>query len=152
MERIYALRQKLPAEVLVGGNAVWSRYRQYPVFGLRWLAGRSLLFCSVIAVVACFIGLGTLAVMHEPGVAVKVGLTEFLPVDGAFYLYADVSKFNPDSFEFAKEMLQQAHVAATPGMDFDPFHGKSFVRFSYSRSTQEITEAVARITRWLSKG
>ena len=82
----------------------------------------------------------------------KVGLTEFLPVDGAFYLYADVSKFNPDSFEFAKTMLQQAHVAATPGVDFDPFHGKSFVRFSYSRSTQEITEAVARITRWLAKG
>ena len=82
----------------------------------------------------------------------KVGLTEFLPVDGAFYLYADVSKFNPDSFEFAKTMLQQAHVAATPGVDFDPFHGKSFVRFSYSRSTQEISEAVARITRWLAKG
>lgn len=82
----------------------------------------------------------------------KGGLTEFLPVDGAFYLYADVSKFNADSFEFAKTMLQQAHVAATPGVDFDPFHGKSFVRFSYSRSTQEITEAVARITRWLAKG
>ena len=82
----------------------------------------------------------------------KVGLTEFLPVDGAFYLYADVSKFNADSFEFAKTMLQQAHVAATPGIDFDPFHGKSFVRFSYSRSTQEITEAVARITRWLGNG
>ncbi|HEX7791677.1 MAG TPA: aminotransferase class I/II-fold pyridoxal phosphate-dependent enzyme [Afipia sp.] len=82
----------------------------------------------------------------------KVGLTDFLPVDGAFYLYADVSKFNSDSFEFAKTMLQQAHVAATPGVDFDPFHGKSFVRFSYSRSTQEITEAVARITRWLAQG
>jgi aspartate/methionine/tyrosine aminotransferase len=82
----------------------------------------------------------------------KVGLTEFLPVDGAFYLYADVSKFNSDSFEFTKTMLQQAHVAATPGIDFDPFHGKSFVRFSYSRSTQEITEAVARITRWLGNG
>ena len=52
----WPLRQKLPAEVLVGGNAVWSRYRQYPVFGLRWLLGRSLLFCGVIAVVAAFIG------------------------------------------------------------------------------------------------
>lgn len=80
------------------------------------------------------------------------GLTEFLPVDGAFYLYADVSKFNSDSYEFTKEMLQQAHVAATPGIDFDPFHGKSFVRFSYSRSTQEVVEAVERITRWLAKG
>jgi len=82
----------------------------------------------------------------------KVGLTEFLPADGAFYLYADVSKFTADSFEFAKTMLQEAHVAATPGVDFDPFHGRSFIRFSYARSTQETHEAVARITRWLAKG
>ena len=82
----------------------------------------------------------------------KVGLTEFLPADGAFYLYADVSKFTSDSFAFAKTMLEQAHVAATPGIDFDPFHGRSFVRFSYARSTQETIEAVARITRWLAKG
>lgn len=81
----------------------------------------------------------------------KVGLTEFLPADGAFYLYADVSKFTDDSFAFAKDLLQNAHVAATPGIDFDPIHGKSFVRFSYARSTAETTEAVARITRWLSK-
>ncbi|MES2752320.1 MAG: aminotransferase class I/II-fold pyridoxal phosphate-dependent enzyme [Pseudomonadota bacterium] len=82
----------------------------------------------------------------------KVGLTEFLPADGAFYLYADVSKFTADSFEFAKSMLQNAHVAATPGIDFDPFHGRSFVRFSYARSTQETIDAVARITSWLAKG
>ena len=82
----------------------------------------------------------------------KVGLTEFLPADGAFYLYADVSRFTADSFEFAKTMLQEAHVAATPGVDFDPFHGRSFIRFSYARSTQETQEAVARITRWLARG
>src|SRR3954467_5570645 len=39
----------------------------------------------------------------------KAGLTRFLPVDGAFYLYADVSDFTSDSFEFAKQMLEQAH-------------------------------------------
>ncbi len=82
----------------------------------------------------------------------KVGLTEFLPADGAFYLYANVSTFTQDSFAFAKEMLEQAHVAATPGIDFDPFHGRAFVRFSYARSTHETIEAVARITRWLAKG
>jgi len=80
----------------------------------------------------------------------KAGLTEFLPVDGAFYLYADVSKFTDDSFEFAKRMLEQAHVAATPGVDFDPIHGRGFVRFCYSRSSDEMREAVARITRWLA--
>ena len=78
MERTYPLRQKLPAEVLVGGNAVWSRYRQYPVFGLRWLLGRSLLFCGVIAVVAAFIDMGTGVVAQDVGVAVKVAITEFI--------------------------------------------------------------------------
>jgi aspartate/methionine/tyrosine aminotransferase len=79
----------------------------------------------------------------------KAGLADFLPADGAFYLYADVSRFTSDSFEFAKRMLEQAHVAATPGVDFDPFHGKQFFRFSYARSADEMREAVARIARWL---
>jgi aspartate/methionine/tyrosine aminotransferase len=79
----------------------------------------------------------------------QAGLTDFLPADGAFYLYADVSKFTADSFEFTKRMLQEAHVAATPGIDFDPVHGHSYVRFSYARSAQDMHEAVARISRWL---
>ena len=82
----------------------------------------------------------------------QAGLSEFLPADGAFYLYADVSKFTSDSYEFARKMLEQAHVAATPGVDFDPVHGRSFVRFSYARSAAEMHDAVARITRWLSNG
>jgi aspartate/methionine/tyrosine aminotransferase len=79
----------------------------------------------------------------------QAGLSHFLPADGAFYLYADVSRFTADSFEFTKAMLEQAGVAATPGVDFDPFHGKSFVRFSYARSAEEMREAVTRIARWL---
>ena len=47
------------------------------------------------------------------------------------------------------EMLEQARVAATPGVDFDPVHGRRFIRFSYARSAEEMREAVARITRWL---
>jgi aspartate/methionine/tyrosine aminotransferase len=79
----------------------------------------------------------------------KAGLTKFLPADGAFYLYTDVSDFTSDSFEFARRMLEEAHVAATPGVDFDPFHGKNFIRFSYARSADDMREAVARIARWL---
>ncbi|MEY9494118.1 aspartate/methionine/tyrosine aminotransferase [Bradyrhizobium elkanii] len=79
----------------------------------------------------------------------KAGLTKFLPADGAFYLYADVSDFTADSFAFASEMLEKAHVAATPGVDFDPIHGRAFIRFSYARSDAEMQEAVARIAHWL---
>ena len=77
------------------------------------------------------------------------GLDKILPVDGAFYLYADVSRFSADSFAFAKCMLEEAHVAATPGVDFDPHNGTSFVRFCYAGATAEMHEAVARITDWL---
>jgi len=79
----------------------------------------------------------------------RAGLTKFLPADGAFYLYADVSDFTADSLTFAATMLEKANVAATPGVDFDPVHGKSFIRFSYARSADDMREAVARIARWL---
>jgi aspartate/methionine/tyrosine aminotransferase len=79
----------------------------------------------------------------------KAGLSKFLPADGAFYLYADVSDFTADSFEFAQQMLEQARVAATPGLDFDPIRGRSFLRFSYARSPEEMREAVDRIAEWL---
>ena len=79
----------------------------------------------------------------------KAGLDKFLPVDGAFYLYADISKFSDDSLDFAKRMLEQAHVAATPGIDFDPINGKHFLRFCYAGSAAEMHEAVRRIGKWL---
>src|SRR5947209_10130291 len=79
----------------------------------------------------------------------QAGLDKFLPADGAFYLYADVSDFTSDSFEFAKEVLERANVAATPGIDFDPVHGRTFLRFCYARSADEMGEAVTRIARWL---
>jgi aspartate/methionine/tyrosine aminotransferase len=81
----------------------------------------------------------------------KAGLSKFLPVDGAFYLYADVSDFSNDSFDFAKRLLEEAHVAATPGFDFDPINGRHFVRFSYAGSAAEMKEAVERIGAWLHK-
>jgi aspartate/methionine/tyrosine aminotransferase len=79
----------------------------------------------------------------------KIGLDKFLPADGGFYLYADISKFSDDSFDFANRMLQEAHVSATPGIDFDPLDGKHFLRFCYAGSQSDMHEAVARIGRWL---
>jgi aspartate/methionine/tyrosine aminotransferase len=81
----------------------------------------------------------------------KVGLDKFLPVDGAFYLYADVSRLTGDSVDFAKRMLLEAGVAATPGPDFDPEHGHEFLRFCYAGSADEMREAVRRIGEWLGK-
>jgi aspartate/methionine/tyrosine aminotransferase len=81
----------------------------------------------------------------------QAGIDRFLPVDGAFYLYADVSRFTNDSLSFAKNMLEQAGVAATPGIDFDPVHGREYMRFSYARSAADMREAVERIGAWLQR-
>jgi len=81
----------------------------------------------------------------------KIGLDKFLPVDGAFYLYADVSQFSNDSLDFAKRMLNEAGVAATPGIDFDPINGHNFLRFCYAGSAAEMHEAVERIGGWLKR-
>jgi aspartate/methionine/tyrosine aminotransferase len=81
----------------------------------------------------------------------KAGLDKFLPVDGAFYLYADISRFSNDSLDFAKRMLEEAGVAATPGIDFDPLNGHNFLRFCYAGSAAEMHEAVDKIGGWLRR-
>jgi len=80
------------------------------------------------------------------------GIDQFLPVDGAFYLYADIARYCDDSLDFASRMLQEAHVAATPGVDFDPVDGRRFIRFCYAGSADEMREAVTRIHDWLKRG
>jgi aspartate/methionine/tyrosine aminotransferase len=77
------------------------------------------------------------------------GLTRLAPAEGAFYLYVDVSAVSRDSGEFCRRLLAEAGVAATPGHDFDPLHGDSWVRFSFAGSSADIKEASRRLSRWL---
>jgi aspartate/methionine/tyrosine aminotransferase len=81
----------------------------------------------------------------------RVGLDSFLPADGAFYLYVDVSRFSNDSLAFAKRLLEEAGVAITPGVDFDPLRGQNFVRLCYAGARADMREAVERIGDWLKK-
>ena len=78
-----------------------------------------------------------------------IGLTGFHPADGAFYLYADVGRFTNDSMAFCQRMLNEAGVAATPGLDFDREHGARAMRLSYAGSEADIREALARLKAWL---
>lgn len=79
----------------------------------------------------------------------ELGLPIISPVDGAFYAYVDVSRHANDSMAFAKKMLAEINVAATPGLDFDPLEGFRAMRFSYAGGEAEIVEAVSRIEAWL---
>jgi len=79
----------------------------------------------------------------------ELGFALAAPMDGAFYAFCDVSRLTNDSMDFARRMLAEAHVAATPGRDFDTLAGHRFMRLSYAGSHDDMIEAVARIERWL---
>ena len=81
----------------------------------------------------------------------KLGLKNFAPPDGAFYFYIDVSEYTNDSVNFAKSVLDEVHVAITPGIDFDPERGLKTIRLSYACSTSDLKEGLKRLQKFMSK-
>ncbi len=79
----------------------------------------------------------------------RLGIGIGFEPQGAFYIFADISRFSDDSFTFCQRMLQEAHVAATPGVDFGHHRTHRYVRFAYTRSQESIGKALARLERWL---
>ena len=73
----------------------------------------------------------------------EAGLTDLMPAQGAFYIYAKVAG---DSTQFCDRLLREAGIAATPGIDFDPVRGDRFVRFSYCGPEADIVEAARRLS------
>lgn len=71
--------------------------------------------------------------------------------DGAFYAYADVSRFTNNSLSWCRELLQVAGVAATPGVDFDRTNGSRFVRFSHAGSLETMEQALERMARFVGR-
>jgi aspartate/methionine/tyrosine aminotransferase len=69
---------------------------------------------------------------------------------GAFYIYADCSKFTRDSLAFALDLLERAGVAITPGIDFGVHRAREHVRFAYTRPVERLREGVRRIEAYLS--
>ena len=52
---------------------------------------------------------------------------------------------------FCNDILEEVGVAVTPGVDFDPQRGKTTIRISYARSTEEITEGITRLSEFMKK-
>jgi aspartate/methionine/tyrosine aminotransferase len=52
----------------------------------------------------------------------------------------------------AKELLDNAGVAVTPGVDFDAECGNRFLRFSYAGRTADMAEASRRLKDWAARG
>jgi aspartate/methionine/tyrosine aminotransferase len=78
----------------------------------------------------------------------KAGFGTLAPADGAFYLYADIAHLTDDSEGFARRMLKETGVAATPGIDFDEAQGRHFIRFSYAGTSDDMREAARRLRGW----
>jgi aspartate/methionine/tyrosine aminotransferase len=83
-----------------------------------------------------------LAALPEAGFA---GLSR---AEGAFYVYADVSRLTNDSEDLCRTLLAETGVAITPGIDFDPQRGHRWVRFSFAGTTATIDEATRRLVAW----
>jgi len=71
--------------------------------------------------------------------------------DGAFYLWANVSKYTDNSFKFAKQILKDIHVATTPGIDFGKNSTNQYLRFAYTRDISHMKEGIDRLKSYLKQ-
>jgi aspartate/methionine/tyrosine aminotransferase len=70
---------------------------------------------------------------------------------GAFYVFADATRFGPDSQALAFDILEHAKVAVAPGIDFGA-NGEGYLRFSYANSLENIHEGLRRLKQYLGHG
>ncbi len=80
----------------------------------------------------------------------KIGIKDLAPAGGAFYIFANVSHLTNDSSEWCRRLLDEAAVAITPGVDFDPERGAAYVRISFAGSTDDVRETIRRLRDWLA--
>lgn len=69
--------------------------------------------------------------------------------EGAFYIWADISRYSDDCFAFCEELLENAGVAVTPGVDFGKNSTQKYIRFAYTRNIEHMSEGVRRIREYL---
>ena len=80
----------------------------------------------------------------------QLGFDKIMPIDGAFYAYADATRHTNDTMDFAHKMLAEAHVAVTPGLDFDQDRGHRYLRFSFAGDHATMESALQRMETWLA--
>jgi aspartate/methionine/tyrosine aminotransferase len=78
----------------------------------------------------------------------KAGFDRLAPVDGAFYIYANVAELTNDSLSFCRRILNETGVAIASGVDFDPDRGHHYVRFSFAESAEQVAGAAEALIDW----
>jgi aspartate/methionine/tyrosine aminotransferase len=79
-----------------------------------------------------------------------MGLQVPVMPDGAFYAYADCSRFTTSSWDFCFDLMHSAHVALTPGRDFGRHDPDRWLRLSFASATPKLEEALHRLRRVLT--
>lgn len=80
-----------------------------------------------------------------------IGLDVPVVPDGAFYVYIDIAATGLDAMAFCERMLQEAHVALTPGYDFGHARAGQHVRLSYAAAEADLIEALQRLGAAVSR-
>ena len=81
----------------------------------------------------------------------EMGIDRFAPPDGAFYVYADVSRWTSDSLTWAARLLDETGVAVAPGLDFDPVDGGRYIRICFAGDRGELSQAMDALAAWLPR-
>jgi len=80
---------------------------------------------------------------------IRLGFDVAVKPEGAFYIYANCSRFTNDSFQFAKDLLEQQGVAVTPGKDFGNNQANCYIRFAYTASIAKMSVAIKRLENFI---
>ncbi len=80
----------------------------------------------------------------------ELGFTVACEPQGAFYIYADASRFTDDSQAFCLQLLEDQGVALTPGLDFGRHRAGEHLRFSFTTGMDRLALAVDRLAGVLS--
>ena len=80
-----------------------------------------------------------------------MGLGITVEPTGAFYVFANAKHISKDSYKLAFDILENAHLGVTPGIDFGK-NGEGYLRFSYANSLKNITEGLNRLENYLKSG
>ncbi len=80
-----------------------------------------------------------------------IGLDRLAPADGAFYIWADVSRWTTDTLGFSARLLAETGVAVAPGVDFDPVEGGHYLRMCFAGDAADLDRAVDLLGGWLDR-
>jgi len=80
----------------------------------------------------------------------KLGFDIVVEPQGAFYIYANVSRLTDNAASFCWQLLDKAGVALTPGEDFGQYRAREHLRIAYASNIESLRQGIDRIRNFLN--